>query len=90
LAQWQAMVARNNELDFDPDKIVSAEILSLKTNVAEACIKTVKLAIELVGGSSFYTKNELERLFRDVNASQFHPLPKWDQYGFTSSVLLNM
>jgi len=86
--QWQAMYARTNELDFEPNKAVSSEILGLKTNVAEACRETVSLAIELVGGRSFYVKNELERLFRDVQASQFHPLPKWEQYQFTAATLL--
>ncbi|MGD1945906.1 MAG: acyl-CoA dehydrogenase family protein [Croceivirga sp.] len=89
LVQWQAMYERTDELNFTANKRIAAEILALKTNVAEACIEPVKLAIELVGGSSFYEQSELERLFRDVQASQFHPLPKWDQYAFTSSVLLN-
>lgn len=89
LVQWQAMVARTNQLDFAPKKNTSAEILTLKTNVSEACRETVKLAMEALGGSSFYNQNELERLFRDVQASQFHPLPKWEQYEFSTSVLLN-
>ncbi len=85
--QWEAMYARTNELDFAPSKDVASEILSLKTNVSEACREVVQTAIELVGGRSFYAKNELERLFRDVQASQFHPLPKWNQYEFTSQHL---
>lgn len=89
LVQWQAMISRTNELDVMPNKIVSAEILALKTNVSEACRETVKLAMEAVGGSSFFQQNELERLFRDVQASQFHPLPKWEQYEFSTSVILN-
>jgi len=87
--QWQAMYARTNELDFTPDKQVTSEMLGLKTNVSEACKNVVSLAMELVGGRGFYVKNELERLFRDVQASQFHPLPKWDQYAFTAEELLN-
>lgn len=89
LVQWQAMFSRTNELDFVPNKTVSSEILTLKTNVSEACRETVKLAMEAVGGGSFYNQNELERLFRDVQASQFHPLPKWEQYEFSADVLLN-
>lgn len=87
--QWQAMYARTNELQFKPDRPLSSEILSLKTNVSEACRKVVSLAIELVGGRSFYMKNELERLFRDVQACQFHPLPKWDQYAFSAEGLMS-
>ena len=86
--QWQAMYAHTNELQFVPDKQVTAEILGLKTNVSEACKRVVSLAIELAGGRSFYVKNELERLFRDVQASAFHPLPKWDQYAFTAAEIV--
>ncbi|MBK8192218.1 MAG: acyl-CoA/acyl-ACP dehydrogenase [Lewinellaceae bacterium] len=63
-------------------------MLSFKTNVAEACIQTVSEAMEAIGGQSFYRKNELERLFRDVQAAPFHPLPKWEQYVFTGERLL--
>ena len=87
--QWQAMYSHANALDFSPSRTTTTEILGLKTNVSQACIDVVQYAIELVGGRSFYQKNELERLFRDVQASQFHPLPKWDQYAFTAETLLN-
>jgi len=87
--QWKAMYERTDELEFAPTKQLSSEILSLKTNVSQACIDTVKYAMELVGGGSYYAKNELERLFRDVQASEFHPLPKWNQYAFNSEVLIN-
>lgn len=82
--QWQAMYNRTNEMNFKPNEQITMEIFSLKTNVSEACMETVQNAIELFGGRSYYRKNELERLFRDVQASQFHPLPKWNQYKFCS------
>lgn len=63
-------------------------MLSLKTNVANACIQVVQEAMEAIGGQSFYRKNRLERLFRDVQAAQFHPLPAWDQFAFTGERLL--
>lgn len=85
--QWQAMFQRTNELNFQPSKEISSEMLSLKSNVSQACMDTVNHAIELVGGRSFYQKFELERLFRDVQASRFHPLPKWNQYEFSSNFL---
>ena len=44
--------------------------------------------MEIVGGKSYYRKNELERLFRDVQASQFHPLPQWEQFAFNGERLL--
>lgn len=86
--QWKAMYTFTNDFDFIPDEEVTVKILSLKTNVAEAAKKVVSEAMEDIGGQSFYRKNKLERLFRDVQASAFHPLPKWDQYAFTGERLI--
>lgn len=86
--QWKAMVRLTNNINFKPAETITTEMLSLKTNVANACIQTVTEAMEAIGGQSFYRKNTLERLFRDVQAAQFHPLPKWDQYAFTGERLL--
>lgn len=86
--QWKAMYALTNNFDFLPFENITVDILSLKTNVAEAVQQTVKEAMEAIGGQSIYRKNKLERLFRDVQAAGFHPLPKWDQYTFTGKKLL--
>ena len=87
-AQWEAMVTLTNDFQFSPSEEISTQILSYKTNVADACIRTVSEAMEAIGGQSFYKKYELERLFRDVQAAQFHPLPKWNQYAFVGERLL--
>jgi alkylation response protein AidB-like acyl-CoA dehydrogenase len=87
-SQWKAMVKLTDNINFKPSETITTDMLSLKTNVATACIQTVTDAMEAVGGQSFYRKNTLERLFRDVQAAQFHPLPKWDQYAFTGERLL--
>jgi alkylation response protein AidB-like acyl-CoA dehydrogenase len=86
--QWEAMVALTNNTDFKPSETITVKMLSLKTNVANACIQTVAEAMEAIGGQSFYRKNTLERLFRDVQGAQFHPLPAWEQYAFTGNRLL--
>ena len=87
--QWKAMYALTNNFDFQPNEATTIDILSYKTNVADATIQTVNEAMEAIGGQSFYKKNTLERLFRDIQAAQFHPLPKWDQYAFTGERLMN-
>ncbi len=88
-AQWQMMYTLTNELDFQPEEATAIDMLSYKTNVAEAAIQTVTLATEAAGGQSFYRKAALERLFRDVQAARFHPLPQWEQFGFTGKRLLD-
>lgn len=87
-AQWKAMYALTNNFDFKPDENISISMLSLKTNVSDAAQQTVSEAMEAIGGQSFYRKNVLERLFRDVQAAGFHPLPRWEQYAFTGERLL--
>jgi alkylation response protein AidB-like acyl-CoA dehydrogenase len=58
-------------------------MLIRKTLVANACLAAVNKAVEAVGGRSFFRKMELERLFRDVQAGPFHPLPEKTQHYFT-------
>ncbi len=87
--QWKAMYGLTDNYDFSPSDQITIDILSFKTNVAEAAKNTVAHAMEAIGGQSFYRKNVLERLFRDVQAAPFHPLPKWEQYAFTGERLLN-
>ncbi|WP_242202070.1 acyl-CoA dehydrogenase family protein [Aestuariivivens insulae] len=88
--EWKAMYALTNELDFSPNEATTMDILTHKTNIGETTKKTVDYAMEAIGGQSFYRANILERLFRDVQASPFHPLPKWEQYAFTGKRLLEL
>ncbi len=87
-SQWKAMHELTNNFNFLPSDSITIDMLSYKTNVSEATKQVVAEAMEAIGGQSFYKKNLLERLFRDVQASPFHPLPKWDQYAFTGERLL--
>ncbi|MFT6746097.1 MAG: alkylation response protein AidB-like acyl-CoA dehydrogenase, partial [Glaciecola sp.] len=88
-SQLKMMSTLTNDFDFKPNDINNVQVLSYKTNISEATKQVVSEAMEIVGGQSFYRSNTLERLFRDVQASPFHPLPKWDQYKFTGDRLLN-
>ncbi|WP_282160101.1 acyl-CoA dehydrogenase family protein [Ulvibacterium marinum] len=87
-AQWKAMLELTSNLDFRPSELHTANMLAYKTNVSDLAREVVSLAMEIVGGQSFYKLHRLERLFRDVQASQFHPLPKWNQYEFTGKQIL--
>lgn len=77
--QWKDMVRLANDLDFEPENQIGLEALSRKTNVANACVSVVTRAMEIVGGQGFYRDLGLERLFRDVQAAKYHPLPERDQ-----------
>jgi alkylation response protein AidB-like acyl-CoA dehydrogenase len=88
LTLWRSMIIMASDLIFNPDTQKTIDILSLKTNVCDACIKTVNECMDIVGGQSFYKTHALERMFRDIQAGNFHPLPKWDQYAFTGDIIL--
>jgi alkylation response protein AidB-like acyl-CoA dehydrogenase len=50
------------------------QIMAGRTLVAEAVLNVADLAMEIVGGSAFYRKLGLEKLFRDVQGVRYHPL----------------
>src|SRR5690606_173800 len=77
------MISLTNEYAFQPMNDLGNAILIRKTLVAQACIKTVEKAMEIVGGQGFFRLFELERLFRDVQGAKYHPLPEKEQWKFT-------
>jgi len=83
-----AMLASANDLHFDNTDDHAGRTLSRKSVAAAAAIDTVRLTLALVGGSGYSRSNEIERLFRDVNGSVFHPLPLAKQTLLSARVAL--
>jgi alkylation response protein AidB-like acyl-CoA dehydrogenase len=50
------------------------QIMTGRTLVVKAVLNVADLAMEIVGGSAFYRKLGLEKLFRDVQGVRYHPL----------------
>jgi alkylation response protein AidB-like acyl-CoA dehydrogenase len=86
--QLDDMLRIANNYDFEPIDQNGHDILTRKTNVANAAIRVVTKAMEIVGGEGFYRGFGLERLFRDVQAARYHPLPESDQVRFSGEYLL--
>ena len=84
------MVGIANNFDFAPNHGMGNDILTRKTLVANACIKTVNKSMEIIGGQSFFRVFGIERLFRDVQAANYHPLPEKDQQRFSGNYILKM
>ena len=82
------MIRIANDLDFEPEDQHGQDILSRKTNVAQACVGVVTKAMEIAGGQGFYRSFGLERLFRDVQAAGYHPLPEKEQQQFLGEYML--
>jgi len=83
------MIRIANDLDFEPENQVGQDILSRKTNVANACVGVVTKAMEIVGGPGFYRSFGLERLFRDIQGAKYHPLPELDQRRFLGEFVIS-
>ena len=45
-----------------------------KRHVLEMAGEIVDVAMEAVGGSSYFKRSPLERAYRDVRAGKYHPL----------------
>lgn len=85
----QDMLRLNANYTFEPKDEVGQKILSRKTVIANACIETVQKAMEICGGRGFKKELGLERLFRDVQAAKYHPLPEKEQWAFSGEYLLD-
>jgi alkylation response protein AidB-like acyl-CoA dehydrogenase len=63
-------IAATSQPGFDPTN----QIMTGRTLVAKAALNVLDLAMEIAGGSAFYRKLGLEKLFRDVQGVRYHPL----------------
>jgi len=50
------------------------QIMTGRALVAKAVLNVADLAMEVAGGSAFYRKLGLEKLFRDLQGARYHPL----------------
>ncbi|MEM9745885.1 MAG: acyl-CoA dehydrogenase family protein [Actinomycetota bacterium] len=85
-----AMLAASDGLRYAPTLDHTARVLARKTTAAEAAIDTVRLALEICGGSAYGRRGGVERLLRDVHGALFHPLPAGRQKPFTGRHLLGL
>lgn len=86
----RAMIDASDNLHFDNTPEAAAAALTRKTNATEACIDTVRIALEVGGGPAFGRQNGIERLFRDVHGALYHPLSATRQERFTGRMALGL
>jgi len=61
-----------------------------RTIMGQALVRTVEKALEVAGGAGFYRSAQLERAFRDMQASRFHPLQEKPQLLLTGRLALGL
>ena len=76
--------------DFAPEVERASRALVAKTLAAGAVRTAVSKAVEIVGGGAYFRRHPLERLWRDVQGVQFHPLPEAKQLLFTGRVAMGL
>ena len=86
----QSMVANANELDLEPGIEHANRALIRKTIVAEAVKHTTSKALEATGGAGYFRRFGLERILRDAQAAQFHPMPAKKQHRFTGRLAMGL
>lgn len=63
----------------EPGMSTTSRAMQCRQLTGRHAIATVEKALELAGGSAFYRKNALERMYRDIQAARFHPLQEKPQ-----------
>lgn len=71
-----------------PGPATTSAAMQCRQLTGHHAIAAVTKALELAGGSAFYRKNALERMFRDIQAARFHPLQEKPQRELTGRVAL--
>jgi alkylation response protein AidB-like acyl-CoA dehydrogenase len=73
---WWALMGALDELGEDytaaPDTL--ATVMLAKRQAVTEAIEVVNLAMDVMGGRSFFKRFGMERAYRDVRAGTFHPL----------------
>lgn len=87
---WRDMVQRCGDLDFMLGLEHTNAQLVRKTLVTRAVQQAVASAVEVVGGAAYYRDLPFERMWRDVQASHYHPLPEKKQHLFTGRYRLGL
>ncbi len=81
-------VARDVDEQVDHGAAWFAKLSAVKVRTTEAAKQVVELAVRAAGGSSFFRKNELSRLYRDVLAGIFHPSSEDSAHNTMATYLL--
>jgi acyl-CoA dehydrogenase len=78
------------DYSFAPEISTANAAFIRKTIAADALRRALEKALEAVGGGAFFRSKELERLLRDIQAAQFHPLQEKRQLRFSGRLALGL
>ena len=81
-------LARDVENGIDRGPIWMPQLSAVKNAASEASLRAVEQAIRACGGSSYFNRSELSRLYRDVVAGLFQPSDQESLHGAWANVIL--
>ena len=81
-------LARDIDAGVDRGPIWMPQLSAAKNASAEATLRAVEQAIRACGGSSYYNRHELSRLYRDALAGLFQPSDQESLHGAWANVIL--
>ena len=76
------------ESDAEPNLGWLPRLSAVKNAASEASLRVVEQCVRACGGSSYYDKNELSRLYRDVLAGLFQPSDQESLHGAWANIVL--
>lgn len=81
-------IARDVDAGVDRGAVWMPQLSAVKSRATETAKDVVEKAIRASGGSSYFNRNELSRLYRDVLAGLFHPSDDESVHRAWANVLL--
>lgn len=83
-----AQLARDVDEQVDRGGLWLPQLSAVKVRATETAKDVVEKAVRVSGGSSYFTRSELSRLYRDVLAGLFHPSDDESAHRAWANVLL--
>lgn len=83
-----ATLAHDVDHGVDRGSLWMPQLSAVKSRATETALSVVTKAIRASGGGSYFTSNELSRLYRDVLAGIFHPSDDESVHGAWANALL--
>ena len=80
--------AADIEAGVDRGAIWMPQLSAIKYRTTEVAVSVVTAAMKAAGGASYFTRNELSRLYRDVLAGLYHPTSEDSVHGAWANALL--
>ena len=76
ITKWaiDSIIEQANNFKLQPDTLSAANALQAKSIITKHGCESAQRAMEAIRGYSYFRKADIERLYRDILAGEFHPL----------------